>query len=281
MPWEMLGSTDNEYIDLNELLSIEGVERVSPVVQFDAEIKFGEYKLNCQVQSVHNNFLDVELTEGAVYSDDSNMPFLLLNEAAAKSFSSDNNTEITIVANTNITMVANNEEYDALICGIFDNDNEVPVVYMSYDYAQKTLAPESETSLLFALSNKGYSEHVALSLKKEGIAVSYEENDMIRWTFMKQQVIQFILICVGFLACSAIMIKKQINVENKMETQALLMSGLTTTAVINILRNRLVILYIICVSTSFLVAGIFGVSSIVTVPFCLVVSLLHYWSIRF
>lgn len=279
MPWEMVGSTGNEDIALEELLSIEGVKRVSPVVQFDAEIKFGEYKLSCQVQSVHSSFLDVELTEGAVYYDSSNMPFLLLNKAAAESFAADN-TEITVATNTNVTMTVNNEETNALICGIFDDEKETSVVYMSYDFAQKTLAPESATTLLFALSNKGYSEQVALSLKKEGIAVSYEENDMIRWTLMKQQVIQFILTCAGFLACSAIMIKKQINVENKMETQALLMSGLTMTAVNNILRNRLVILYIICVSTSYLAAVIFGVSSIVAVPFCLVVSLLHYWSIR-
>lgn len=280
MPWEMIGSTGNEDIALEELLSIEGVKRVSPVVQFDAEIKFGEYKLSCQVQSVHSSFLDVELTEGAVYYDSSNMPFLLLNKAAAESFSADH-TDITVATNTNVTMTVNNEETNALICGIFDDEKETPVVYMSYDFAKKTLAPESVTTLLFALSNKGYSEQVALSLKKEGITVSYEENGMIRWTLMEQQVIQFMLTCVGFLACSAILIRKQICVENKMEIQALLMSGLTMTAVNYILCNRLGILYTICVIAANLAAVLFGISSIMAVLFCLVVSFMHYLSIRF
>lgn len=280
VPWEMSGTTDNENIDLEELLLIEGVERISPVIRFDSEIQFGECKLSCQVQAVHSNFLDVELTEGAVYHDSSNMPFLLLNEAAAKSFSSDNDTEIMMAANTDITMTMNNETTNALVCGIFDDKKETPVVYISYDYAKKMLAPESVITLLFALPNKGESARVALSLQKEGINASYAENDDVRWLLMEQQVFQFILSCVGFLVCSTLLLRKQIHAENKAEIQSLLICGIDIATVNHILSNRLIILYAICIIVSSLVATLFDFFSVMAILSCMIASFIHYWSMR-
>lgn len=280
VPWEMISTTDNENIDLEELLLIEGVDRVSPVIRFDTEIQFGEYKLSCQVQAVHSGFLDVELTEGALYSDSSNMPFLLLNKAAAKSFSSNNNTKIMMAANTNISMTMNNEATNALICGIFNDEKEAPTVYMSYDFAKKMLAKESVTTLLFALSNKGESAHVALLLQKEGINASYAENDDVRWLLMEQQVFQFMLSCIGFLVCSTLLLRKQFHAENKEEIQALLMCGIDMATVNQILSNRLGILYAICIIVSALVATLFGISSVMAVLLCIIASFAHYWSMR-
>lgn len=281
VPWEMIGTTDNENIDIEELLLIEGVERISPVIRFDTEIKFGEYKLNCQIQAVHSSFLDVELTEGAVFYDDSNMPFLLLNEAAANSFSSDSNTEIMIAANTNITMTMNNKEVNALICGIFEDEKETPVIYMSYDFAKKKLAQESVTTLCLALSNKGESAQVALSLQKEGVNASYAENDDVRWALMAQQVFQFMLSCVGFLVCSTLLLRKQFHAENREEIQALQICGLDMAEVNQILSNRLVILYFICIIAVSLVAISFSIFSVIAVLFCVIASFIHYWSICF
>lgn len=275
----MIGTTDKENIDLEELLLIEGVERVSPVIRFDTEIQFGEYKLSCQVQALQSNFLDVELIEGAVYYDSSNMPFLLLNEAAAKSFSSDDDTEIMMAANTNITMTINNEPTNALICGIFDDEKETPVVYISYDYAKKMFAPESVTTLLFALPNKGESARVAWSLQKEGINASYAENDDARWLLMEQQVFQFILSCVGFLVCSTLLLRKQKHAENNAEIQSLLICGIDIAAVNLILSNRLIMLYAICIIVSSLVATLFGFFSFIAILSCMIASFIHYWSI--
>lgn len=277
VPWEMYGTTDNTIIDLDELLLIEGVERISPVIRFDTEIQFGEYKLSCQVQAVHSSFLDIELTEGAIYYDSSNMPFLLLNEAAAKSFSSDNNTEIMMTANTSITMTMNNEATNALICGIFNDDKEAPVAYMSYNFAKKIFSQESVTTLLFALSNKGASEQIALSLQKKGIVATYAENDHVRWDLMEQQVFQFILSCVGFLVCSTLLLRKQIHAENKAEIEALLICGIDTAAVNHILSNRLIILYAICIIVSSLVATLFSIFSVIAVLSCVIASFIHYW----
>lgn len=281
VPCEMIGTTDNENIDLKELLLIEGVERVSPAIQFDTEMQFGEYKLSCQVQAVHSSFLDVELNEGALYSDSSNMPFLLLNEAAAKSFASDKDTKIMMAANTNITMTMNNETTYALICGIFDDKKETPAVYMSYDFAKRMLEKESVTTLLFALPNKGESAHVALSLQKEGINASYSENDDVRWSLMEQQVFQFMLSCVGFLVCSTLLLRKQFHAESKEEIQALLMCGIDMAAIKQLLCNRLVILYAICILVSALVATLFGISSAMAVLFSVIATFVHYWSMRF
>lgn len=281
VPWEMIGSTGNEDIALEELLSIEGVKRISPVVQFDAEIQFDEFKLACQVNAVRSSFLDVNLSEGAIFHDDSNMPFILLNKAAAESFSSSNNTKVIVSANTSVIIELNNEATNALICGIFDDKKEAPMVYMSYDFAKKALPQESITTLLFALSNKGYSEEVALSLQSEGITASYEDNDILRWTLMGQQAVQFILTSVGFLACSTILFAKQIHAESKTEIQALLISGMNKATVTQIISGRLIMTYAVCVIVASLIAFFFAVATILGFLFCLIISFLHYWSIQF
>lgn len=277
----MIGTTDNENIDLEELLLIEGVERISPVIRFDTEIQFGEYKLSCQVQAVHSSFLGVKLSEGVIYNDDSNMPFLLLNKFAAESFSIDDNDKVTVNANANIAMTMDNEATNALICGIFNDEKETPIVYMSYDFAKKTLEQESVTTLLFALSNKGTSEQVALSLQKEGVVATYAENDHVRWELLEQQIFQFALSSIGFLICSTLLLRKQIHAENNAEMQALLICGLDMVTVNHILSNRFVILYVICFIVSSLVAMLFDIFSVMAILLFVIASSAHYWSMSF
>ena len=43
--------------------------------------------MSCQIDAVYSAYLDVNLTDGALFTDSTNMPYLVLNEAAAKLFS--------------------------------------------------------------------------------------------------------------------------------------------------------------------------------------------------
>lgn len=280
VPWELVGNTTNEDISLDKLLSIEGVERVSPVIQFDTEIQFGEYKLNCQVQAVHSSFLEVDLSEGTIYLDDSNMPFILLNKAAAESFLDDDNSKVTVSANTSVIMELNNEAANALICGVFVDEKDTPAVYMSYSFAKKILSQEPATKLLFALLNKGYSEQVALSLQREGITASYEENDITRWSLMEQQIFQFVLSSIGFLLCSAILIKIQVNAERKTEIQALLISGMTQIDCRQILSWRFIMVIALCIMGSTVFCILLGLYSFVGIISSGIVAFVYFWCMK-
>lgn len=279
VPCELIGNTTNEDIALDKLLCIEGVDRISPVIQFDAEIQFGEYKLNCQVQAVHSSFLEVELSEGAIYHDDSNMPFLLLNKVAAESFLDDDNSKVTVSANTSVIMELNNEEANALICGIFDDGEETPVVYMSYNFTSRTFMSQSGVNLIFALNNKGDIEQIMPFLREAGISVIYEQNEVVRWKMKGQQVWQFILVCIGFLFCAAVLIQNGGLHSDKAkieENYALMIAGMTIQQLKWIAILRLTLIYIISLITVCLISFFTGIFSTLAIIICIISLGIHF-----
>ena len=279
VPWELVGNTTNEDIALDKLLSIEGVARVSPVIQFDTEIQFGEYKLNCQVQAVHSTFLYVDLSEGAIFPDDSNMPFMVLNKTAAESFLSDNKTKVKVSANTSVIMELNNEATNALICGIFDDGKETPGVYMSYNFASRTYMSQSGVKLIFSLSNKGDMEQIIQFLREEGISVIYDQNELIRWNMKGQQVWQFILISISFLFCAAVLIQNGVLRSDKVttvENYALMIAGMTMQQLKKIAYLRLSSIYIINLIIVCWISFFAGIFSTLAIIICIILLSMHF-----
>lgn len=280
VPWEMIGTTNNEEIALEQLLSIEGIERVSPVIQLDTEIRFGEYKLNCHVRAVHSSFLDVDISEGVIFHDDSNMPFILLNEAAAESFSAANdNTKVMVSANTSVIMELNNEATNGLVCGIFDDEEETPVVYMSYDFASRTHMRQSESKFIFALSSKGDIEQIVPSLQEKGISAIYDYNEIVRWETKGQQIWQFVFVSVAFWLCATVLMENRClrfdNVKNE-ENYALAIAGMTIQQLKWIAFFRLFLIYIISLITVCWIAFFTGIFSILAVIICIISLDIHF-----
>lgn len=279
VPWEMIGTTDNENIDLEELLFIKGVERVSPVIRFDTEIQFGEYKLNCQVQAVHSSFLDIELIEGAVYYDNSNMPFLLLNKYAAESFSVGDNEIVTVNANADVVMTINNNSTSALICGIFEDGKEIPVVYMSFDLASKKLSSLSEMNLIFALNNKNNMEQVVSSLQQKDISAIYDWNEVILLESKSQQMWQLFLVSICLLFCSTSLVQNrclQFDKLRKEENYALALVGMTVQQIRWIASLRLIFLHFISLMIACWISFVAGMFSLLAVFICLLSLCIHF-----
>ena len=269
----MIGTTDNENIDLEELLLIEGIERISPVIRFDTEIQFGEYKLNCQVQAVHSSFLDVKLSEGVIYNDDSNMPFLLLNKFAAESFSVDDNSKVTVNANTNVAITMNNEATNALICGIFEDGKEMPIVYMSFDLAHKKISNLPEMNLIFTLSDKNDAEHVVSSLQQKGISAIYNQNEIIWLESKSQQVWQLFLVSICLLFCATFLVQTRCMRFDKIkyeENYTLALTGMTDSQIRWIISLRLIILLFVSLIIVCLISFFSGMFSFLAVFICLI-----------
>lgn len=192
----------------------------------------------------------------------------------------DDNSKVTVSAITSVRMELNNEAANALICGVFVDEKETPAAYISYSFAKKTLSQEPATKILFALLNKGYSEQVALSLQREGITASYDENDITRWALMEQQIFQFVLSSIGFLVCSAILIKIQVNVERKTEIQTLLFSGMTQIDCRQILSWRFIMVIALCIMGSTVFCILSGAYSFVGIVFCGIVAFVYFWCMK-
>lgn len=269
-PYELTATTDSSNIDLNTLMQIESVERISPVVNLNATFSLNEYKLDCEIRAVYSRFLSLKFTQGTMYPDSSNMPYLILNEPAAKAFSHEYQT-ITVIPEDTVMMNANGTERKAIICGIFDDGSETPTVYMSYDAAQKEYGTSGQTELVFLLSNMGSAENVVTALQRQNIYASFDPNLTLAWELLRKQCWQTVMLSIGLLACAIALIREKRSAEiakSQSETTMLLLCGMTADAVRSIYPIRIVLTGLTCALTAALIALIVGTFSLVPVFTC-------------
>lgn len=111
---------------------------------------------------------------------------------------------------------------------------------------------QSGVKFIFALRNKGDIEQIVPFLRKEGVSVIYDQNEVIRWKMKGQQAWQFILVSIGFLFCVAVLMQngslhsdKVKNIENN----ALMIAGMTIQQLKWIAFLRLTLIYIVSLTT--------------------------------
>lgn len=237
--YELTATTNRSNLDLNMLMQIEGVERVSPVLILQATLSADDFKLENKVIAVYSSFLDLDFYHGNMYPDASNMPYLILNEAAAKVFSRDGKM-MSISLEDTIRLKIDDTERKANICGIFDDGSETPTIYMSYDTAHKEFGRNQAFELVFALKNKGYAESVATTLRAQEVDAIFDASVVSSWDLLTQQFLLTMLFSISLLSCSAVLIherrKREVQ-ERRSELIMLVISG--------IVKENLEIVYIL------------------------------------
>lgn len=228
-PYELTATTENGNIDLNTLMQIEGVERISPVLNLNTTLSLEEYKLDCEIGAVYSSFLNLKFSQGTMYPDSSNMPYLILNKAAAKAFTHEFRT-ITVSPEDTVTMKVNGMERKAIICGIFDDGSETPIVYMSYVAAQKEYGTSGQKELLFLLNNLGSAEEVVTALQRQHINADFDSNLTLAWELLQTQFWQTALLSIGLLVCATALIREKRaaeTIKTRSEAVMLLLAGMT------------------------------------------------------
>ena len=264
-PYELTATTDNNSIDLNTLMQIEGVERISPVVNLNATLSLNEYKLDCEIRAVYSSFLSLKFTQGTMYPDSSNMPYLILNKAAAKTFTHEYQA-IAVTPEDTVILTANGTERKAIICGIFDDGSETPAVYMSYDAAQREYGTSGQTELVFLLNNMGVAEDVVSALQRKNIYASFDPNLTLAWELLQTQCWQTALLSVCLLACAvALMWEKRLTeiTKTRSEMTMLLLSGMTADAIGSIYPLRIALTGMFSTLAAIFLALIMGTFSLI------------------
>lgn len=252
-------SAERDMVDLNILTNIEGVSRVTPVIQIEAEMAYEEAKWNCHIQGVYASYMEVKFTQGGVFPDDSTMPFLVLSQAAAKAFTQEDGSNVTVDAGTEITMTAEGSSQKAVICGIFQDGSETPAVYMSYETARKAYPQSGSTNLLLYLPHRGDSEKVMKALSKWGFAASAPENEAIRWGLMEKQYSMLFLVSFTCILGSAMLTQERRKREDTSgEAAVLLLSGMTAAEVKAIYPLRVALTGVLALSLAVILAVITG-----------------------
>lgn len=246
--------TDWDMIDLNILADIEGVSRVTPVIRTEAELAAEDAKMRCQIQGVYASYLDGKFTQGGVFPDGSTMPFLVLNEAAAKAFLQEDGRNITVDAGTDIFMTAEGNSQKAQVCGVLKDGSETPAVYMSYDTARRILPQSGDTNVFLYLNHQGDSEKVIKALRKRGLTASAPEDETLRWELMETQYRMLFLISFTCILGSAMLTHERRKREDASGEAALLLSGMTSAEVSVIFPLRIVLTGVLSLSLAVVLA---------------------------
>ena len=266
-PYELTATTESGSIDLNVLMQIEGVERISPVLNLNASLSLDEYKLDCEIRAVYSSFFSLKFIQGTIFPDSSNMPYLILNKSAAKAFTHEYQT-ITATPEDTVIMNANGAERKAIICGIFDDGSETPTIYMSYDVAQKEYGTSGQTELAFLLNNMGSAEDVVSALQRKNIYARFDSNLILAWELLQTQCWQTALLSIGLLACAVALIREKRIAEiakTRSETEMLLIAGMTADAVDLIFPLRITFTCTACVLAAACISAIMGTFSLIAV----------------
>ena len=227
-PYTLTGTVTG-LADLGKYLEIPSLEAVTPVLSFESKLTAKGASVSGTVTAVLANYLELSFAYGNPFPNDSNMPFLVLNQYAAQNFSDENKKKSILSVNDTLSMTIEGEEETAIVCGIFEDGLEQPVIYMSYPLAARKLSKGESINLLLRLGKTEDLEDGAKAIKKLGVSVSYDEALPERWKRTKQQIYQTFLSALVLLICAAAQMAGQHRRELQEampERQALALSGL-------------------------------------------------------
>lgn len=256
-PFELIGSTDDATIDLNTLSQIADVERVSPILQVNCQLTYGEKDASNQIDAVYASYLNVHLTDGTLFTNNTNMPYLVLNEAATKLFTEKDN-EPGIAVQEELLLKSGDVETKAQVCGIYQDESETPHIYMSYEVAHKLFGVQfMGTKVVFLLTNKGTVEGVSPKLRKQNFSVDANTDTRLAWDLLERQTWQTFLVSAILVACSAILTRENLLQErfsSKAEWEILLTNGMSVKKIEQMLLIRIVITELICIFVSMIIS---------------------------
>lgn len=222
---EVTGKTDMERYS-----QVDSVDAVTPVISFGTKLTIEKASLSGMVTAVTSDYLELPISTGGIFPNESNMPFLVLNKYAAGHFQTEDKKDVKVSVNEGVTMTIGEEKRSAIVCGIFDDKLEKPVIYMSYSLAARVLPKEDRVELLIQLEETGALEKAAKELKKLGLSLTYDETMPQRWKLTKQQTIQSFASALVLLICSAVQmasVHRQEQTQRVPEIQLLLLNGIT------------------------------------------------------
>ena len=259
-PYVLTGTAAGQ-ADLERYWNTSGIEAVTPVISFESRLTADDATLSGTITAVLAEYLDVSFTQGNTFQNDTNMPFLVMNQYASRNFWDENQNKIALSAGDTLSMTIGEEEQTAILCGIFEDGLEQPVIYMSYTLASRLLSKGDHITLLFRLEKTEALEKAAKSLKKLGVSVSYDEALPDRWKLTKQQIYQTFLSALVLVIASAVQMAELHRKEQKEaqpQWQALALSGLEKRQLRWIFPLRTVFALALCLTCAIAAAAILG-----------------------
>ena len=241
------------YADLQQLHDLPGVAAVTPLGILSGTLEHQGGQMEVQTACIWPGFLPAELKEGTVFAENTYVPQLVLNEAAATSFFNDETMLKTEPVTAGTELLLNGEP--ALVCGILSDGEELPRCYMSYTTGRRLEA--SESGYMLRLFHSGDYEKIEKILQEKGLRAAFDQELLMHWKVEKLQILYGLLSsCLSFI-CAALLLrnrKKLTAQKDYEETLAFLASGFSRKEMALLGKIRLALTVAGCAVTALLLS---------------------------
>jgi hypothetical protein len=207
---------------LAQVAGIEGVAAVSAAVELPVTLKTGSYSAGLTITGLKPGYIDNKFATGGSLPENSAMPYIVLNEAACKSFSdgktgfggTEKEKDIDWLSAGFVLETEDGQSAAVKICGIIpdETEDEAPLAFMDIKKAQELLRTGGQTAdpvLAYARTqNAGYAKSAAEAISNLGLSVTNENEELqARWDSSLMEADYLIALAVLALALTGCIIR--------------------------------------------------------------------------
>ena len=255
VPCEFLASTESAF-DEAALWDLPGVRAITPILHFNATLSTGKASCTLTVEAVRSSSMNAVQISGGVFSEEGNMPVLVLNTSAIKAFRDEAGRKTDSLDLDGSFVLSAYRELPAKVCGVCEDEKSEPMAYMSYSTAHALLGASVQhgVTMRFTLDNAGSEPSVVSKLQELGFAAEVDETRAIQWAALQEQLKSSILLCLGILTSASVLLHQswKLEIVQYAESyQSMEMTGIGKTDIIFAFFLRFLVLS----SISFLLAA--------------------------
>lgn len=215
------GNTNLSDAVISEISAIPGVTAVTPVLHVPVVIKASENSARLTLTGIDAAYLNGVYTQGGIFPDSSVMPYIVLNEAACKQFSTDKNGEESGAndsqidwMNTSVSVQTGEGSRPVVskISGILADEEkgQESAAYISISSAKELLRQNGHATgysgAYARITNIGYTESISKSIATLGLSVANSNEELqAKWDAEMKEMTYLIVIGVFCLLCSAVL----------------------------------------------------------------------------
>ncbi len=254
VPCEFLASTESAF-DEAALWDLPGVRAITPILHFNATLSMGKASCTLTVEAVRSSSMNAVQISGSVFSEEGNMPVLVLNTSAIKAFRDEAGRKTDSLDLDGSFVLSADRELPAKVCGVCEDEKSEPMAYMSYSTAHALLGASVQhgVTMRFTLDNAGSEPSVVSKLQELGFEAEVNENRAIKWAALQEQLKSSVFLCLGILLSGAVLLCQSWKVEMiqyKESYQMLELCGTSRRIILFScgLRNGLMLLCVVLLS---------------------------------
>ena len=214
VPCELMASTDSSF-DETTLWDLPGVRAITPILHFNATLSTGKASCTLTVEAVRSSSMNAVQISGSVFSEEGNMPVLVLNTSAIKAFRDEAGRKTDSLDLDGSFVLSADRELPAKVCGVCEDEKSEPMAYMSYSTAHALLGARVQhgVTLRFTLDNAGSEPSVVSKLQELGFAAEVDQTRAVQWSALQEQLKSSVFLCLGILLSGAVLLCQSWKVE--------------------------------------------------------------------